>query len=114
MRFPNPNKFNRLVSIERRNAVQEESYGSPQVVGWDELAKVYASIATVDGREYVVPGLNQNVPLATHRITFRWPGFRVKPKDRIGYEGRSFNITRVDNVEEANRFIQVLATELPV
>lgn len=103
------NKFDHLIALERKTTYQDEM-GSP-VEAWAELCKAWASIRTLGGREALVPGPNKVVALATHKITIRWPGFRVRPQDRVSYQGRIFNVDRVNDVEEANRYVELWATE---
>lgn len=103
-------RFDRYVAIERKTTTQDPEMGSP-VETWAEQCETYASIRTLGGREAFVVGPNQVTALATHKLTMRWPGFRIRPSDRVVYQGRVFNVDRVNDVGEANRFVELWATE---
>lgn len=103
--------FPHRVGIQRKTT-SKDAYGAPQPGGWSTLLESFASVRAASGREAYVDGPNGVVALATHVVTMRWPGLDVLPTDRIVFKSRVFEITRVDDIEEANRFLEITATEL--
>ncbi|WP_345993760.1 phage head closure protein [Sulfurimonas sp. HSL-1716] len=73
------------------------------------FATVYVSIVPLSGKEYFVSkSVNSEV---THQIEMRFiPG--VTPDMKIVYGTREFDINSVINVREANKTLQIMATEV--
>jgi SPP1 family predicted phage head-tail adaptor len=97
-----------LVSLQRQGSGQS-STGQPNGT-WTELAKEWAEIEPISGREYFnASGERAEV---THKVKIR-AGRSYLPKDRVVYGSRVFNIRSVLNLEERGRWLQIMVTEVP-
>ena len=98
---------NLLASIERRGTAQD---GAGQVIeSWTEQEKAWVSIVPVSGREYfAASGERAEI---THKISMAY-GPTVLPRDRITWAGRTFDIRSALNVEERNRELTLMCTEV--
>lgn len=73
------------------------------------FATVWAEIMPLSGRELWIA--QQSQATTTHKITMIYrPG--ITPKMRAIYNGRTFNFDSVVNLDEANRYIMITATEV--
>jgi SPP1 family predicted phage head-tail adaptor len=98
--------MNHWVSVQRQAAGQSAS-GQPNGA-WVELAKEWAAIKPISGREYFnASGERAEI---THTVELRAGGNYV-PRDRIVYGSRVFNIKSVINVEERNRKLRLMVSE---
>ena len=75
---------------------------------WADLYTVWAAIKQLSQREAFY-GQQMESP-ATHRFTMRYVS-GVTTKHRILFGSRTFNITRVNNTEEANVWLEIDAVE---
>jgi len=69
---------------------------------------MHASIEPISGREYFSAQTTQAD--VTHRINLRYVA-GVKPKMRVKYGSRIFDILSVSNVDERNRELQLMCRE---
>lgn len=104
-------QLTRLIDIQTRSTARD-SFGQ-QSETWTDLKSVYGYIEALSGNERVAA---QSVATdVSHRITVRWDAIfsdpRVASTYRAVYQGRYFNIGAVLNVDEANRMIEILASE---
>lgn len=82
--------------------------GGGRVPVWIDYALTHASITPVSGREQISGGKVQ--ASMTHRITLRWiPG--VTAKMRVLFGTRVFNVRAVRNLDERNRWLELLCEE---
>ena len=92
-------------SLRKRVEIQSRSRTADGVGGWTSawLKKkgVYAKIEPVSSREALY-GM-QNELTISHRITIRETD--VIGSDRIYFNGRTFNIQGIRNIEERNRYM---------
>lgn len=69
----------------------------------------YASIVPISGREFLASqAINTEL---THKIELRYLK-GILPNMRIVFEDRIFNIQSVINIREANKTLQIMATEV--
>jgi SPP1 family predicted phage head-tail adaptor len=74
------------------------------------VAKVWARIMPLSGSEKFVAAMQQDT--SSHKINCRYVS-GITPKMRaIRADGRVFNFTSVNNVDERNRELEILATEV--
>lgn len=79
------------------------------IQGESDFAIVYASIIPISGKEYFASkSVNAEV---THKIEMRFLS-GVTPSMKIVYNNRTFNIESVINIREANKTLQLMATEI--
>ncbi len=77
---------------------------------WVDKLETWAKMTMTSGRE--VFSNRQTETRGTHRFEFRFPlSVTVKAEDRVLLGTRAFNIHRVDNVEEQNRTMVLIAEE---
>lgn len=80
---------------------------------WATVITAFASITPVSGRE-VLYSQQLQAP-HTHKIKVRYNALLMPPeagcKLRIQFGSRLFNIVQIRNLEEDNRFIELLAQE---
>lgn len=98
---------------ELRNRVTIERSSDPSNWGataaWSTYATVWAKVEPVSGREYTEGRLVQSE--LTHTVTIRCLS-GVKADMRINFEGRYLRIVTVKNVDERNRELELMCTEL--
>jgi len=94
------------VTVERRSEALDE-FGQ-RVDVWTEIATAWAKVRPLSGREYLAAsGVRAEI---THEITMRYP-IDVKPKDRVYFGTRLFDIDSVFTIDERNRFVVARAVE---
>lgn len=104
-------------TLRKRITLQQQSpsvdtYGQ-QITTWTDVATVWASIEPSVGRELMAAqAVRLDQPTT---ITIRWQPALASPKTvaamRAVYNGRIFNICSVENEEERNRMLTLLASE---
>lgn len=95
-----------LVTLQRQSSSQD-SVGQ-LLETWSEIGKEWVDIQPVNGREYFnASGERAEV---THKVRMRY-GRTIAPRDRIVYGSRIFNIKAVMNIEERNRWLELMCTE---
>lgn len=101
-------KRRHLVEIQENRPITNEV--NEKVPDWVTLPpQCFASITQLSGNEAVL-GLQVNAE-ATHQINIRYRP-DVKPEMRVKFGNRVFDINSVDNVEERNWELDMVATEL--
>lgn len=107
----------RAGQLTRRVTLQQQSqtldaYGQP-ITTWTDVATVWASIEPSVGRELVAAqAMSLEQPTT---ILIRWQAAFSRPKAvaamRAVYNGRFFNIRSVQNAEERNYLLTLIASE---
>jgi SPP1 family predicted phage head-tail adaptor len=88
--------------------ITRDSFGDEQEV-WTAHATVWAAILPLVGREYFTA--QQTVNEEMFRLQMRYvPG--VQPAMRLVFGERVFNIRAIQNLEERNRELVIMATEV--
>ena len=84
-----------------------DAYGG-RVKTWTDTATVKAKIQPLSGSElYAAMRLDSRI---THKVVIRYvPG--INPIQRIKFGDRILNINAVINVEERNRWLEIMCTE---
>jgi len=78
------------------------------IKGWSDFKTAYASITPLSAKEFFKAGVQAE---ATHKVEVRYLT-EIKPKMRVLYGTRVFNIESVINVREANKSLQLICTEV--
>lgn len=109
----NPAKYNKRVSFERYKKEQND-FGHWEE-GWvtdEEIGGVWAQIRHIRGNEFIMAGAH-NVKV-TARINIRYrPDILESESDlRINFNDRIFEIIYMNNLEEKNIEIEILANEV--
>lgn len=92
-----PGKLIHSVAIEKK-VTQRDTYGA-EIVTWVEVARAWASVEPLSGREYFQA--QQMQASVDYRITMNYqPG--IVPTMRVKWNDRGFNIRSVINTEERN------------
>jgi SPP1 family predicted phage head-tail adaptor len=105
-------QLNRQVSIQQRTVTPDTFGGRPET--WTEIKKVYAYIEALGGMERAqAQAISVDI---SHKFTVRYDdGLFADPKIaagyRIVYNSRIFDIQAPLNVDEANRIVEILASE---
>lgn len=76
---------------------------------WSEFAAAWAAIVPLSGSEYLRAQQMQST--SSHRIRTEFVA-GVNPRMRIVYGARVFNVQSVVNVEERNRELEWMCTEV--
>jgi len=96
-----------MVVLQRRGSAQDEVGQTREV--WSELRREWASIEPISGREFfAASGERAEV---THRLRVAY-GSGVMARDRALSGSRIFDIRSVINVEERNRELELMCTEV--
>ncbi len=86
----------------------QNDYGEV-IKGFTTFATVYASIIPLSGKEYFASkSVNAEI---SHKIECRYVS-GVLPSMRIVFGSRVFNIVSALNIREANKTLQIMATEV--
>lgn len=99
-------RLKRKVTIERYTTARGD-YGE-EVETWATLLAVWASIEPMTGTEAIQGGAVD--AKVTHMITMRHTD--ITPADRITWSSRTFNITRVLDIEERGKKLLIEAIEI--
>lgn len=88
-----------------------DSFYQP-IPSWTTVGTFSASIRPLNGREAIVA--KQVKAEATHMITMRYlgPSITINPLNRIVYGSRVFGVVQVINVEERDRWYEIVAQEI--
>lgn len=91
----NPGELNRRIEIERATTAHD---GLAQVQTWSSLATVWAKVTPVsDAERWRSGSVGASV---THRFLIRYSSqvAGLNPKDRLQYDGRTYDISGVKEV----------------
>jgi len=106
-----------LALAEKKIFIQEftetiDAVGAPQR-SWQDLKSVWAALKPTSGYERLK--YEQLQAVVTHKITMRYVAVLTPPnigaKYRLRYGTRYFNIRSVINLDEKNRFLELMAEE---
>ncbi|MHC1749469.1 MAG: phage head closure protein [Cellulosilyticaceae bacterium] len=97
-------KLNKRITIQRDSQiVNDEGYS---VVEWKDITTIWASIKNLHGTEFFQA--QQANSRATCKFTIRYIQ-ELDTSMRIVYNGSNYNILYIDNIDEANRYLEILA-----
>lgn len=109
-RFGDPRQL--AARLKHRITIEQPVYTTDAAGGgttiWTPLATVWAEIRTRSGRERLFAGKLE--ASSTHTITLRYRS-DVTEKMRISFDGRLFNIRRVENVDAADVLLELAVEE---
>jgi SPP1 family predicted phage head-tail adaptor len=97
-----------LFSIYRRGVADDG--GGGQESDWTLVDTQYGSLAPVSASQrFQAMKLEMSI---THKIVMRWSNLITIDSDvKLVHSGREFNVRSVINVEERDRFIEIMADE---
>lgn len=99
--FNNKITFEELVTTVNPNGFE--------VSDWVEVISVWAAVSNLHGREYYAAAAVQAEN--TVKFTIRYiPG--IDTKQRIMFQGKTHNITAIDNIRYEDRLIEIKAIEV--
>ena len=84
------------------------SYGEREQ-SWSTFATVWGSIEPLKGSEFIA-AQQTNAELSV-RMRIRYLA-AIKPKYRVSWNDRTFEINSIANIEERNREIELMCTEM--
>ncbi|KLU76033.1 phage head closure protein [Clostridium botulinum] len=93
--------FQRFTTVVNDNGFEEEA--------WQDFKIVWAAISNLHGREYFEAAAIQAEKTVKFTIRF------IKEIDesmRIKFREKQYNITSIDNIKYANKFIEIKAMEV--
>ena len=96
-------KLNRKITIER--SIKTKNSGGGYDYTWSTLHTVYAMLKPKNGSERTHAG--QLEATNKHDIVFRYIS-DLLPDDRVNYNGEKYQIRSIINVEEANKWTQLV------
>lgn len=95
------------ITIQAYREVGRTRFNEP-IMDWCDVARVWASVEPISGREYWASAQVQSE--VTHRIRIRYrPG--IKPTMRVLYQGREFEIESVIDYQARHEFLQLMCKE---
>lgn len=101
-----PGKLKRRVTLQTFTQTDDGAGGF--IDGWQDITTVWASITPLQGRElYQAQQVDAEV---THRVTIRYRE-NVNSDMRILYNNRELTIQSIINVDENNRFLELICQE---
>lgn len=101
-------RLNQRVTIQQP-VYTDDAAGGGTVV-WNDVATVWAEIRSRGGGAGERLFAGKLEASATHEITLRYRS-DVTPAMRVSYDGRVFNIRRVEDVDAAGVLLELLAEE---
>lgn len=97
------------VTIERATAAQD-AYGQ-SIKTWTTAGKRWASIQPVNANERMFARKANEV--VSHILQLRWDSdLGVSPTDRVSFDGRTFQIEAVLNLDERRRIMELHCQEV--
>lgn len=106
----NPAKYRNRISFVRKEEYQTpEGYVATDWIEVEEIGKVWAEIRSIRGNEFIMAGAN--AVDVTARITIRY-NRHVTDDMKIKYGEKMFDITFINNLEERNIELEILASEV--
>jgi SPP1 family predicted phage head-tail adaptor len=105
-----PEKLDRIIRLERATVTQHEGSGE-NVETWATLGpqKIFASYTPVSDGEKVAAGEVGSTLMARFVIRYDSAWADVNPKDRLVFEGRTFDIWGAKEVHGRRQFIEITA-----
>jgi SPP1 family predicted phage head-tail adaptor len=100
-------KLNKRIVIESKTQTPDDYGGN--TVAWATFATVWAQIKPIKWLERFHSEKLENE--VTHKIVIRYKT-GIKANMRILYDSRYFQITGITDIDEAKRYIEILAQEL--
>lgn len=98
------------VKVQKFGVASQNSFGE-DTRAMQDAATVWASISPLSGREFF-EAQKQNAEV-THKIMMRYRAdVSLKPKDRIKFGARVFDILAVLNLDERKIWLTVMAREV--
>lgn len=101
-----PGEFKHPIEIKRfsPSGVDEDNIPTK---GDSTLLKTRAKIRNKSGRETIIA--NGEASVITKLFIIRYPrGIEITEKDKVLYRGKPYNITYVSDVEDLNKYLEIV------
>lgn len=95
--------------VQYQTRTQTKTASGQSKSTWGPSQARYASVVPMSGDEATIGGQESGV--VTHEVTIRYHGGE-SPKDRIVFGTRVLEIRRIVNVDELNRKLVILCSEV--
>ncbi|MBM7598473.1 SPP1 family predicted phage head-tail adaptor [Virgibacillus halotolerans] len=110
MKSINPAKYRNRISFQQEQDYQtDEGHWVTDLVDVADIGKVWAEIKSIRGNEFIIAGANA-VDVSA-RITMRY-NKHVTDDMKIKFGDRMYDITFINNLEERNIELEILASEV--
>lgn len=96
----------RITLQELKTNINENGF---EIEEWIDFKTVWAAVSNLHGREYYEAAAVQAEN--TVKFTIRYLP-NIEPTMRILFKGKQYNITSIDNIKYANKFIEIKAMEV--
>ena len=93
--------FQRFTTVVNDNGFEEEA--------WVDFKTVWAKVENLHGKEYFEAAAVQAEKTVKFTIRFTKD---IDESMRIMFQGKHYNITSIDNIKYANKFIEIKAMEV--
>lgn len=96
----------KIVIQKYENAVNDNGF---EEEAWQNFKPVWAKVENLHGREYFEAAAVKAEN--TVKFTIRYVP-SIEPTMRILFQGKQYNITSIDNIKYANKFIEIKGMEV--
>ena len=105
-----PESFDRVIKLERLSSGQQDETGQP-LEDWATLGpdKIFAQYVPVSDGEKLQAGEVGSTLSARFTIRYDSAWSDINPKDRLVFEGRTFNIWGAKEVGGRRKYIEITA-----
>lgn len=107
----NIGRLNRRITIQKKETLIDEN--GFEVEEWADYKTVWASVKNINGKEFFQA--QQAKSQASKKVTIRYLkdldsslDLNISLKYKIKYKNNNYNLIYSDNIQEQNRFIELL------
>lgn len=100
-------KLKHRITFQKLTATTNEN--GFEIEDWKDYKTVWAAITNLHGREYFEAAAVKAEN--TVKFTIRYVP-NIEPTMRIIFKGKQYNISSIDNIKYANKFIEIKALEV--
>jgi len=95
--------------ITFQNLVSELNENGFETEAWEQYKTLWAAVSNLNGREYFAAAVVQAEN--TVKFTIRYAP-NIETTMKILFKDKKYNITSIDNIKYANKFIEIKALEV--
>lgn len=106
-----PGMWSGVAPITQADTIAEQDDFGSVITAWDTYATRYAEIVTMRGAERIET--DQEISQATHRVRMRFVDGLV-PEMRIIYNGRTFEILHINDIDMLHHHMLVYCIEVQI
>lgn len=105
MKIINSGEFKHNIEIQRKiNGVDEDNI---PISDWPTLLNVKAKIKNISGYEKIIAQADATIDNKRFYIRYK-RGLDLSSKDRIIYNQKTYNITYVSDIEDLNKYYEIV------